>query len=591
MAKYASTTTVLFPSLIVVLLLLGIFFRFANLDYKVYWHDEVYTSIRAAGFTRQEIDQELFQNRIVAAQELQKFQRIKPGSTANDTLNSLAVEDPQHPPLYFLMARFWMQMFGSSLTASRSLPALLSLLGLPLMYGLGLELFGSRFVALLATVLLALSPFDVLFAQTARQYSLLTVAVICSSFSLLRAVRCSLREPPQASPTWQNWVLYSLGSALGLYTQPIFGLTLIAQGVYVLLLSLPFGSPKPETQRLVTWWRQSYLFWQYLLAVLGAFILYSPWLVVIKTHYQRFSDTTDWTTLLVGLLYLVKLWILSFTCLFFDLEVGFDNVWTYLLRLPVVLLIAAAIYTVCRQTNRKTWLFILTTIFVPFLMLALPDVLYGGKRSAVTRYLISCYPGVQLAVAYLLAHKLLVGQLFWRGVMALLLTGSIASCTVRTFSNTWWDKDLSYFNMEVAKIINTDGTRGDLRFAAPHLSAALATLGASAYANTAALRDRTNYPLVLSDIGDDFTNTGDLISLSYELDENVRLLLLSKPPNLAPLQSYSEPLVFRPSKQVCKALKDEKSYLDKAFAPGQLWRVRHNGSESGRLNNNSRLSC
>lgn len=107
-----------------------------------------------------------------------------------------------------------MQIFGSSLTASRVLPVLFSLIGLPLMYALGLELFASPIVAILATVLLALSPFDVLFAQTARQYSLLTTLVIGSSFTLLQALRL---------PTRVNWGLYALSSALGFYTHPFLG--------------------------------------------------------------------------------------------------------------------------------------------------------------------------------------------------------------------------------------------------------------------------------------------------------------------------------------------------------------------------------
>lgn len=81
-----------------ILLVLGIGFRFVNLGQKVYWHDEVYTSLRAAGWTRLEIDQEIFQNQIIPAPQLQKFQQLKPGSTATDTLHSLVVEDPQHPP-------------------------------------------------------------------------------------------------------------------------------------------------------------------------------------------------------------------------------------------------------------------------------------------------------------------------------------------------------------------------------------------------------------------------------------------------------------------------------------------------------------
>ncbi len=118
--------------LLVFLLALGVVFRFVNLNHKVYWHDETYISLRAAGYTRGEIDDELFQNRVINSSELQKFQRIKPGSTPLDTLRSLAVEDPQHPPLYFLMTRFWMQALGaplewtfrSPLTVTRSLRCL-----------------------------------------------------------------------------------------------------------------------------------------------------------------------------------------------------------------------------------------------------------------------------------------------------------------------------------------------------------------------------------------------------------------------------------------------------------------------------------
>ena len=190
--------------LLAIAILLGIGFRFFELDRKLYWHDEAYTSLRVAGFTRQEIDDELFQNRIIPAPELQKYQRIKPGSTATDTIHSLALEDPQHPPLYFLMARIWMQEFGSSLTASRTWPAILSLLSLPLMYALAQELFASNLTSLLATAILALSPFDILFAQTARQYSLLTAIVIGSSLLLLRAVRLQ---------NLSNWVLYALSIA------------------------------------------------------------------------------------------------------------------------------------------------------------------------------------------------------------------------------------------------------------------------------------------------------------------------------------------------------------------------------------------
>ncbi|HEY9671601.1 MAG TPA: glycosyltransferase family 39 protein [Waterburya sp.] len=514
--------------LIVVLLVIGIFFRFFNLDYKVYWHDEVYTSMRAAGFTRAEIDQELFQNQIVPAQELQKFQHLKPGSTLVDTIKSLALEDPQHPPFYFLIARFWMQVFGSSLTTSRLLPALFSLLSLPLMYGLGLQLFGSRQVASLATALLAVSPFDVLFAQTARQYSLLTVMVLGSSFFLLLAVR---------SQTWRSWGLYTFSATLGLYIHPFFGLTLMAQGVYVLLLT-DFTLKFPEENQVLL---LNNSLSKFCLTVGGALVLYSPWLFVLITNYQRLSITTDWTKVSPGLDYLLKLWILSFTCPFLDLDFGFNTIWTYLLRLLVIFLIGVALYTLCRQTQRSSWLFILTSIFVPFLLLVLPDLVLGGKRSATTRYLISCFPGLQLAVAYLLTTKLQQEKRFWRGIVAMLLTGSIVSCTVSALSESWWNKDLSYANAAIAQRINV-----------------------------------ASLSLVVTDMGDDYTNTGDLISLSYRLHDNVQLLLLSQPPQFEQLRSNVELFVFRPSVKLRQALEQKFHRKLKPIEPtdeysGQLW--------------------
>jgi uncharacterized membrane protein len=134
---------------------------------------------------------------------------------------------------------------------------------------------------------------------------------------------------------------------------------------------------------------------------------------VLATNLQRASATTDWTRGSPGLLYLVKFWILTFTALFFGLDFGLDSIWSYLARLQFLLLIIAAIYKKCKPKISSTWLFVLRAIFVPFLMLALPDLIIGGKGYAVSLSLISCFPGVQLAVAYLLANSVKNRQRFW----------------------------------------------------------------------------------------------------------------------------------------------------------------------------------
>jgi len=256
----------------------------------------------------------------------------------------------------------------------------------------------------------------------------------------------------------------------------------------------------------------------------------------------------------VGFEYLLKLWTLSFSSLFFDLDFGFNNPLTYILRIPIIALIIFSLYLIYRQSSAK-W-FIFTSIFVPFLLLLLPDLILGGKRSAVSRYLISCFPAIQLAMAYLFAQMLnfpfkdnFHKTIIWRGVLAILLTVSIVSSLVSANSQTWWNKDLSYFNAQVSDRLNT-----------------------------------VSNAIVISDLGDDFTNTGDLISLSYMLNSDIKFLLLSPiEPNsnldliISLLKNFninSAPVfVFRPSLKLLKFLK-LRDPQDLVFAQGQLWQFK-----------------
>jgi uncharacterized membrane protein len=517
-------------TLLIGLIVIGIIFRFVNLNHKVYWHDEVYTSLRSAGYSRGEIDQAIYQNQILSAQELQRFQQLKPGSTWADTVRSLAVEDPQHPPLYFLLTRVWMQSLGgwlqqtfhSSLTLFRSLPALLSLLSLPLMYVLAWELFASRTAAGLATAFLAISPFDVLFAQTARQYGLLTTMVIASQWLLLRSLRRS---------TWQNWGLYALAIAVGLYTHPFFGLTIAAQIAFVGLRSLT-ESGRSQLGSLRN----------FVLSLVAALVLYSPWLWVMLTNRKRALDTTDWSQVSPGIDHLLKLWTLSFSSLFLDLDFGFTNPLTFLLRIPILLLLGWSLVYLYRRCDRTVGLSILTSILVPFLLLAGPDLILGGKRSAVSRYLISSYPGVQLAIAGFLASRWRSRAVMTWGILGLLVVSALASQTVSAAAFTWWNKDLSYFNAEVAQRLNARPT------------------------------------LVISEVGDDYTNTGDLISLSYLLNKDVRLLLIREPswvktPGFKAQIQGANPIVFRPSQALQRSLEQTFGGLQSTYPEGRLWKL------------------
>jgi len=213
-------------SLVAIALILGIFFRFTNLDSKVYWVDEVATSMRISGYTEPEVTRELVDRGIVSIKELQQYQKLSPQKDFGDLLQALK-KSREHAPLYFIMARGWVQIFGNGIAAIRSLSAILSLLALPCIYMLSWQLLNSTLAGEMALVFLAISPFYVAYGQEARPYSLWTVAILLSSLALTRAIR--LNNP-------SSWGLYSLTAIGALYTSLLSATIAIGQGIYVLTL-------------------------------------------------------------------------------------------------------------------------------------------------------------------------------------------------------------------------------------------------------------------------------------------------------------------------------------------------------------------
>ena len=106
------------PYFLAIVIALGICFRFANIDKKVYWYDETVTSIRLSGYTKEDFSDLVSDSRVIKVADLQKYQQPEANKSLIDTIRSLAVENPEHPPLYFILARLWGQVFGYSPAAT-----------------------------------------------------------------------------------------------------------------------------------------------------------------------------------------------------------------------------------------------------------------------------------------------------------------------------------------------------------------------------------------------------------------------------------------------------------------------------------------
>jgi uncharacterized membrane protein len=428
--------------LIVVVLVLGIFFRFANLGQKVYSLDESYTSLRLSGYTESELIEQVADGKVRNIKYLQKYQRINSEKTVVDTVKGLALEEPQLTPLYFVAARFWVQLFGDSVAVTRSISVVFSLLALPCMYWLCLELFESSLTAWLAVSLLAVSPFQIVYAQEARPYSLYVLITLLSSVALLRGMRLK---------TNSSWAIYAVTVALGFYSHLLFGMVVLGHGIYVVI------SENLRFNKTVI---------GYFLAASAGFIAFSPWMVVLFINSQKVSQRTTWQSFNIPLSHLVKQSVLNIIKQFFDVGLYSDLPRLYfLLSIPVILIILIIVgysfYVLLSQTERRVWLFVMTLTCVTLAIFLPADLILGGRRSIYSRYLIPCYLGMQIAVAYFLAVKMTSPQVtmqwqkLWRLALAALLSMGIISGCVYLQADSWENKSSSYINIPIARTINS----------------------------------------------------------------------------------------------------------------------------------------
>lgn len=129
-----------------------------------------------------------------------------------------------HPPLYYLLLKFWRVLFGSGEAALRSLSAACGVLTVLLAQRTGRLLAGER-AAWAAGVLTAIAPLAVYYGQEARMYALLALFAALSSWALFHMLRAQ-------RPLWT--ALLALATAGGLWTHYAYPFVMIAQGLGVL---------------------------------------------------------------------------------------------------------------------------------------------------------------------------------------------------------------------------------------------------------------------------------------------------------------------------------------------------------------------
>lgn len=504
----------------ILLLVLGIFFRFFNLDHKIYWLDETFTSLRLSGYTQTEFVQQVVTGEPVRAGDLQRYQQLTDRGWSA-TFKGLAAEEPQLTPLYFTLTRLWAEIFGDSIGAIRSLSAAVSLLAFPALWWLCLELFRSPAVAWLAVGLFAVSPLQVLYAQEARPYSLWAVTILVSSAVLLWAMR--VKQP-------LSWAVYALSVALGLYTHLLFGGVMAAHAIYVLAAI----TDKPTETRK----RQTLL--AYGLATGAGSVTLLPWLLLLSRNLAQAKATTASLGTTTSAASLLNQWLVNSSRVFIGWDLGLAN-------LLVAIGLLYGLYFLCTTQPRRVWLLPLALIGVPFLALALPDLLWGGLRSTRIRYLIPCYIALQLALAYLLVSLIAPAmgrrRVWGRAALILIVSVNLIACGVSAQAQVWWNKSLPR---------------------------------SSYYPPVAALINQADRPLVISDCC-----PIEVLAFSRWLEPDVQLLLLQDPKAVSLPDGFSQLFLLNPTQQLQTILVQRHHVLKRLYkdrnapkkAAARLWQV------------------
>ncbi|MEG4817949.1 glycosyltransferase family 39 protein [Microcoleus sp. K5-D4] len=264
--------------------------RFANLDSKPLWTDEFSTLVFSLGnsFRGVPIDRALDLSTL-----LQPLQ-FRPGAGIADVLNHLLLES-NHPPVYFMLAHWWMRLFGptedSMVWIGRALPALLGVISVPAIYFLGKFAFNSRLVGQCAAAMMAVSPYGIYLAQEARHYTLGILLVIASLFCLTLAAKKLQQRAPM--PIWVV-LLWVVVNCFGIAAHYFFTLALCAEAIALIaVIWQQFHGKLPidNSQQPNIW--QFQILWRFFAVAIGTLAGGLVWLPVFLSNKYG-SELTNW---------------------------------------------------------------------------------------------------------------------------------------------------------------------------------------------------------------------------------------------------------------------------------------------------------
>jgi 4-amino-4-deoxy-L-arabinose transferase-like glycosyltransferase len=185
-----------------------------------------------------------------------------------------------HPPLYYILLKFWRGIFGANEAGLRSFSVVCGVLTVVFAFLIGRRLFDAR-VGLVSACLLAIAPFAIYYAQEARMYALLALCAATSTLAILD-FGFSMNKDAQSKIKHQtfNILLYGLTTSVGLWTQYAYPFVMVAQGIGVLLFAISDWRLTIGTRSIENRKSKIQNLFIYAIASIVALATYLPWLPI-----------------------------------------------------------------------------------------------------------------------------------------------------------------------------------------------------------------------------------------------------------------------------------------------------------------------
>jgi mannosyltransferase len=230
-----------------------------------------------------------------------------------------------HPPMYYFFLRLWSYVFGNSLLSLRGMSVFFGVATIVATYFLVKEIFTDKRLAIIASVLVAVNPFQIQYVTEARMYTMGAFFAVLGTYALVKALRnqnkyyAAKRTVTRANVIIPH-LIFALSCAIMMLTHYYLLFTVAALGLYALWFHIKDYTWHVSKYRWLIMsgiiivasfipWLSTFLF-QYKQVGAGYWIPPMDYWSIPRTLYEMLIKIAEPSRAILVILSIITLWII-----------------------------------------------------------------------------------------------------------------------------------------------------------------------------------------------------------------------------------------------------------------------------------------